>query len=75
MLVKAINSKHQKTINSFLQWDRKYDNAVNENNRLNKDNSPKQCRAYSKAYDLWEQLPKREQQNIIKQMPQLKDCY
>lgn len=75
MSVKAVNEKHQSKVDRFLTWDQKYDQAVIVNNQNDRDDCPKQTRAYNKAADLWCGLPKREQQNLIKQIPSLKGCY
>ncbi|WGL39686.1 hypothetical protein PG288_6 [Vibrio phage PG288] len=75
MIIKSVNPKHQKSVNRFLTWDQKYDQAVNENQQADRDDSPAQSRAYNRAADLWSALPKREQQNIVKHKPALKGCY
>jgi hypothetical protein len=71
MLIRAINKKYQSKINRFLSWDGKYNDLVN----LDLEESRKGENAYDKANDLWLELPKREQNNIFKYVPELKGCY
>ena len=60
MNVVAINKKYQSTVNRFITWNNKHDQAVNE------ENEKKAEKTYDKAYELFHLLPKREQMNIMK---------
>lgn len=61
--VKAINKKHQSTVNRFIKANARYDQIVDET----EDNGGmKQERAYDKAYELFHELPAREQKNIAR---------
>lgn len=66
--VTAINSKYQSLINRFLKWNHNYNQLVNLNHHRDRDTCPKQEKAYDKAMECWDQLPKREQQNVSKQV-------
>ncbi len=70
--MKAINEKHQTTIDRFLLWKKRHLKIVTM-----KDNSgsSNQKRVFEKASSYWELLPKREQTNIIKNFPDTKDYY
>ena len=80
MVIIAINSKHQAMVNKATNWLNKYDIA-NDLRSLTSDTSEleydddcprwrKQNRACEKAFDkyleYYDELPKREQQNIDK---------
>lgn len=69
-MITAINKKHQKNVNKFVQWDEKYNAAVDANAANDCDTCTKQERAYEKAITLFQELPKREQDNLRKNM----DC-
>ena len=59
--VKAINSTHQRTLNSFLKWDATYNQIVDETD----DNGGRvQERAYDKACEAFKRLPGREKINL-----------
>lgn len=77
MKVFAVNERHQKTVDQFLKWNAKHDQQVNENheNGSTYETRLKQSRYYGKARNLWIDLPKREQINIVRTYPELKDCY
>lgn len=60
MKVIAINKKYQSTVNRFIAWNDKHDQAVNE------ENEKKAEKTYDKACELFRLLPKREQMNIMK---------
>ena len=63
MQVTAINKKYQSLVNRFIKADAKYNeivDATDDNGGL------KQERAYEKANDLLDELPKRERANISK---------
>jgi len=60
--MEAINKAHQTTVNRFIKWNDKYDALVN----AEKEESPAGERAYEKALDLWCELPKREQANLMR---------
>lgn len=59
--VTAIDSKYQSLVNRFLKADSKYDKIVNETDN---EGGLKQEMAYEVAYELYHQLPKREQENL-----------
>ena len=61
----AINKKHQAAVNRFISWAAKYDLIVDQ---TDDSGSLKQERAFDKACDYWNELPKREQKNISKQI-------
>lgn len=64
--IQAINPKYQSIINRFIRWDRKYQHIVDTTD----DNGGlAQERAYNKAYELFNDLPKREQKNLSKHFP------
>ncbi|HDM8192307.1 TPA: hypothetical protein P0E30_003740 [Vibrio harveyi] len=69
--VKALNKKHQRKVDTFLRHNAKYDDLVNKC----MEDSDSAYNAYDKALDVWCELPKREQQNIAKQIPNVKGCY
>jgi len=89
--MKAINSKYQSLLNRVLTADRKVSDVVDSNQKeldLISYDSPKYYRleekhalteekAHSRLYDLWEQLPQREQINFNKQYKAQfgYDCY
>jgi hypothetical protein len=69
--VKAINSKHQRNVTAFISWNEKYDLLIDGG----KDETKASEKAYSKALDLWDALPKREQKNIEKHIDNVKGSY
>ncbi|AUR95959.1 hypothetical protein NVP1215B_041 [Vibrio phage 1.215.B._10N.222.54.F7] len=71
MKVTAITKKHQKNVNAFVAWNAKYDALVDQD----KEETRAGENAYAKALDYWCELPKREQANIAKQIPNVKGCY
>ena len=74
--VKAVNPEHQDSVNMFLKWDQRYDEQVNQDNKKDiVDQTPRQERFYNRAQGYWSKLPKREQQNIVNHIPDLKNCY
>ena len=61
--VRAINQQHQAAVSSFVYWDTKYNDLVD----LDDDkNERKQEKAYNKAYELYSELPAREQKQLNK---------
>ncbi len=61
--VVAINKKYQSAINRFIKWNSKYEHLVD----TTEDNGGlAQERAYDKASELFNELPKREQKNLAK---------
>ena len=71
-MIKSINKKHQAIVNRFVKWSLKYDAIVNE---TGDSGSTKQQNAWDKAAELWVELPKREQANLARQLPNVKGCY
>lgn len=69
--VEALNKKNQRKVNTFLRHNAKYDELVNKC----MEDSDSAYDAYDKAHDVWCELPKREQQNIAKYIPNVKGCY
>ena len=60
-MITAINKKYQTTINKFIKAEAKYSKIVADTG----DNGGlKQERAYERAYELFDSLPKREQKNL-----------
>lgn len=69
--VEAINKKHQRTVNVFVRANAKYDTLVNQE----KEETAAGYNAYEKALDAWEELPKREQDNICKHIDGVRGSY
>jgi len=57
----AINSKHQTAVNRFIKAANHYSRMVETC-----DGSAKEEKAYNRASNYWDALPKREQANISK---------
>lgn len=70
-MITAINKTHQKTVNKFVKFNAKYDALVD----AGRDETAQAANSYEKALDSWSELPKREQANIVKQIPNVKGCY
>lgn len=70
-MIQAITKKHQKTVNKFVKFNAKYDALVD----AGRDETTAAANSYEKAFDAWCELPKREQANIVKQIPNVKGCY
>ena len=66
-MINAINAKYQKTINKWFKLDRQYHDLVNQD----LDCTVKSCKIFTRAFELFESLPKREQKNINKQYKSL----
>ena len=62
-MINAINPKYQKTINKWFKLERQYQALVNQG----LDCTVASGRIFSRAHELIESLPKREQININKQ--------
>lgn len=69
--VKAVNPKHQPTVERFLSANAVYDALVD----IEKEETPRGQKAYEKALNLWSKLPKTEQNNIERALPVVKGCY
>lgn len=69
--IQAITKKHQKNVNAFVKYNAKYDALVDDG----RDETTQAANSYEKALDAWCDLPKREQANIIKLIPNVKGCY
>jgi hypothetical protein len=61
-MIIAINSKHQTTINKFLRADSHVDQLFDKFGPMHTE----YIETFAKAFDLWQLLPKREQQQIWK---------
>ncbi len=78
--MQSINPKHQKTFDKYIVADRHhvgletfYDNWINDVDneaqamKLEAKKERITSKTYSDLYELWEELPKREQLNLDKQ--------
>lgn len=66
---KAVNPKHQKTVNKFLKADSQYSSRIDQLHSKDLDDCDDSLASkfYENGCHHWNNLPKREQQNIIKQ--------
>ncbi len=71
-IVTAINPKYQHTIKRFLKWNAHYDSIVSE---TDDNGGTKQEKAYDRASEFWAEIPKSEQDNILKVCPDIKGGY
>lgn len=62
-MINSINPKYQKTINKWFKLDRQYHDLVNQD----LDCTVASGRIFTRASELFDSLPKREQININKQ--------
>ena len=73
--MKAINPTHQKTVNKFIKLNARYVSIVDANDVYHSEEGylpismmNKQGIAYSKAYEVFHDLPKRERANLPKEI-------
>ena len=67
----ALNPKYNSLVKRFLKHNAKYDYYVD----TEQDHLRAADMAYTNACDIWDELPKREQANLVKQNPELKGAY
>jgi hypothetical protein len=72
MIIQAINKKYQSAINKAYQHYRTYHEYVNldgtfETDKEQNANDRKQATQFDKYYNIYEELPKREQHNFDRQ--------
>lgn len=58
----AINPKYQRNVTRYFNFDRQYNELVNQE----LDETPKGEKLFERCLDIWSELPKREQANISK---------
>lgn len=62
-MVTPVNKKYQSLVNRFIKADTKYNSIVD---KTDDNGGLAQEKAYDKACELFEQLPKRERLNLSK---------